>query len=237
MKKALSLLLALCLILALCACGSSGAAETKPTAEPLPSAASAAEPAPEAAPEATPEPTPEPTSEPTPDPEAEAAAVLDEAKALIDGEEYYEAALRILACQTDYPDSEAAAGAAGMLDELAELLKDNQPKTGELERNFPYWGKSCVKAKAESAPFEMIIRDTKNESQYTRFFVRQGDTSEIYLPNGVYTVFIRQGPIWFNDEIGFGELCESSDFGGATLDMGSSSDGTILNWHEWSPTF
>ena len=67
--------------------------------------------------------------------------------------------------------------------------------------------------------------------------MRQGDTSEIYLPNGQYSVFIRQGPIWFNDEIGFGELCESSDFGGATLDMGSGSDGTILQWHEWSPTF
>ena len=107
----------------------------------------------------------------------------------------------------------------------------------ELERNFPYWGKSCVKAKAASAPFEMIIRDTKNESQFTHFFVRQGDTSEIYLPNGLYSVYICQGPIWFNDEIGFGEFCESSDFGGATLDMGSGSDGTILKWHEWSPTF
>ena len=221
MKKALSLLLALCMILALCACGAGAKAEAKPAATP----------------EATAAPTPEPTPEPTPDPEAEAMAYIDEARALIDGGEYYEAALRIRDCGEDYPDSEAAALGGELMDEIAEALKDAQPKTGELERNFPYWGKSCVKAKAASAPFEMIIRDVKDESQFTHFYVRKGDTSEIYLPNGTYHVFIRQGEIWFNDEIGFGELCVSSDFGGATLDMGSKSDGTLMQWHEWNPTF
>ena len=83
----------------------------------------------------------------------------------------------------------------------------------------------------------MIITDSEDEKLNTRFYVRQGDTSEVYLPSSYYRVIIKQGDVWFGDEIGFGELCESSDFGGDTLDMTSRVKGSTMSYHEWKPVF
>ena len=41
----------------------------------------------------------------------------------------------------------------------------------------------------------------------------------------------------FAEEAEYPEVVEGIDFGGATLDMGSKSDGTLMQWHEWNPTF
>jgi len=228
MKKALTLLPALCLMLALCACGPGGSSSAAPTSAPTA--------APTAAPTPTAKPTPEPTPEPTPDPEA-AEAALDEVKDLFDHEEYYEAALRIRDCQELYPDTEAAEAAGELMDKIAAALKDKEPKTGELERRFPYHGMSIVRATAEHFPFEMTIRDAEDERLYVRFYVRQGDTSEIYLPSAQYHVSIKTGPVWFDDEIGFGELGEASDYEGGTLDMTSFEKYGVPHWHEWTPVF
>ena len=45
------------------------------------------------------------------------------------------------------------------------------------------------------------------------------------------------GYIWFGDRIGFGELGETYDFDGDTLDMTSRANGNTINYHEWNPTF
>ena len=96
---------------------------------------------------------------------------------------------------------------------------------------------NCVHATAESWPFEMTITDVENPSQFVRFYVRKGDTSEIYLPSSHYYVTISTGDIWFGDDIGFGELGESDDFDGDTLDMTSRVKGNTMSYHEWNPTF
>ena len=227
MRKILALLFALCLMLALCACGSGSGAASNASAASTPQATA----------KATAEPSLEPTPEPTPDPEAEAMVYIDEAKKLMGEENYYEAALRLVDCQKEYPDTEAANLGGDLLDEIASILKPNEPKTGELERHFPFYGKNCVRATAETWPFEMTIRDVEDESLYVRFYVRQGETSEVYLPSSEYYCMIRQGPIWFNDETGFGDLGTSSNFGGDTLKMTSGVNGNTFSWHEWSPTF
>ena len=95
-----------------------------------------------------------------------------------------------------------------ILEKIADKLKDKEPETGELERHFPFYGMNCVHATAESWPFEMTITDVENPSQFVRFYVRKGDTSEIYLPSSHYYVTISTGDIWFGDDIGFGELGE-----------------------------
>ena len=166
-----------------------------------------------------------------------AQAAIDEAQKLFDAGEYYKAALAVRDCQAEYPNSDAAQKGDEMMSEIKTALKDKEPKTGEIERNFPFFGMNCVRATALTGPFEMIITDTEDEKLNTRFYVRQGDTSEVYLPSSFYSVIIRQGDIWFGDEIGFGELCESSDFGGDTLDMTSRVKGNTMSYHEWKPVF
>ena len=70
-----------------------------------------------------------------------------------------------------------------------------------------------------------------------RFSVRLGETSEIYLPSSHYYVLMKTGDIWFDDDIGFGELGEQDDFDGDTLDMTSRVKGNTMNYHEWTPVF
>ena len=161
--------------------------------------------------------------------------VLAEVQAIFDGGDYYAAALAASDCAENYPSLWDECDE--ILEKIADKLKDKEPETGELERHFPFYGMNCVHATAESWPFEMTITDVENPSQFVRFYVRKGDTSEIYLPSSHYYVTISTGDIWFGDDIGFGELGESDDFDGDTLDMTSRVKGNTMSYHEWNPTF
>lgn len=167
--------------------------------------------------------------------EDDAQEMLAEIQAIFDGGEYYTAALAARDCAEDFP--ELWDECDEILEKIADKLKDKEPETGELERHFPFYGMNCVHATAESWPFEMTITDVDNPSQFVRFYVRKGDTSEIYLPSSHYYVTIATGDIWFGDDIGFGELGESDDFDGDTLDMTSRAQGNTISYHEWNPTF
>ena len=161
--------------------------------------------------------------------------VLAEIQAIFDGGEYYAAALAAHDCAENYPA--LSDECSEILEQIADKLKDKEPKTGELERHFPFYGMNCVRATAISRPFEMTITDVDNESQFVRFYVRLGETSEIYLPSSHYYVLMKTGDIWFDDDIGFGELGEQDDFDGDTLDMTSRVKGNTMNYHEWTPVF
>ena len=165
----------------------------------------------------------------------DAQDVLAEVQAIFDGGEYYAAALAARDCAENYPSLWDECDE--ILEKIADKLKDKEPETGELERHFPFYGMNCVHATAESWPFEMTITDVDNPSLFVRFYVRQGDTSEIYLPSSHYYVTIATGDIWFGDDIGFGELGESDDFDGDTLDMTSRAQGNTISYHEWNPIF
>ena len=165
----------------------------------------------------------------------DAQDVLAEVQAIFDGGEYYAAALAARDCAENYPSLWDECDE--ILEKIADKLKDKEPETGELERHFPFYGMNCVHATAESWPFEMTITDVDNPSLFVRFYVRKGDTSEIYLPSSHYYVTISTGDIWFGDDIGFGELGESDDFDGDTLDMTSRAQGNTISYHEWNPIF
>jgi len=165
----------------------------------------------------------------------DAQEVLAEIQAIFDGGEYYAAALAARDCAENYPTLRDACDE--ILERIAEKLKGKEPKTGEIERHFPFYGMNCVHATAKSWPFEMTITDVDDPSQFVRFYVRKGDTSEIYLPSSHYYVTIATGNIWFGDDIGFGALGESDDFNGDTLDMTSRAKGNTMSYHEWNPIF
>ena len=165
----------------------------------------------------------------------DAQEVLAEVQSIFDGGEYYAAALAARDCAENYPDVWDECDE--ILEKIADKLKDKEPETGELERHFPFYGRNCVHATAESWPFEMTITDVDNPSLFVRFYVRKGDTSEIYLPSSHYNVTLTTGDIWFGDDIGFGELGESDDFDGDTLDMTSRAQGNTITYHEWNPIF
>ena len=165
----------------------------------------------------------------------DAQDVLAEVQAIFDGGEYYAAALAARDCAENYPTLWDECDE--ILEQIADKLEGKEPKTGELERHFPFYGMNCVRATAESGPFEMTITDVDNPGLFVRFYVREGETSEVYLPSSHYYVTITTGEIWFDDNIGFGELGESDDFDGDTLDMTSRVKGNTMSYHEWAPVF
>ena len=183
---------------------------------------------------ATPAPseTAEPTSSPKPtENRGDWQEQLKRAEALIDSGSYYDAALVIAACEETYP------GAQTECDELMERIKtalqDGEPKTGELERTFQYQGGNQVQLTALSGPLEVIIRDADKSSSFVRFYVRQYETSLIYLPAGTYTVSYKIGRVWFDDEIGFGELCSEGQYTGE-LEFKHSEDNAWITNYRWS---
>ena len=183
-----------------------------------------------------PEETPEPTPEPTPDPEAEALAAAEAARAKLDAGDYYAAALDAKACMEGYPDSEAAGACQEILDDIRSALADKEPKTGELERHFQYQGGNEVHAMALSGPLEMTITDKDHPEHFVRFYVRQGNVSEIYLPAGDYIVSYKLGEIWFGDDIGFGDLCRSVTYDDY-LEFHTKQDNAWITNYSWSPIF
>ena len=165
----------------------------------------------------------------------DAQEALAEVQAIFDGGEYYTAALAARDCAENYPDIWDECDE--ILEKIADKLKDKEPETGELERHFPFYGMNRVHATAKNWPFEMTITDVEDPGLFVRFYVRKGDTSEIYLPSSHYYVTISTGDIWFGDDIGFGELGESDDLDGITLDMTSRAQGNTISYHEWNPIF
>lgn len=165
----------------------------------------------------------------------DAQEALAEVQAIFDGGEYYTAALAARDCAENYPDVWDECDE--ILEKIADKLKDKEPETGELERHFPFYGMNRVHATAKNWPFEMTITDVEDPGLFVRFYVRKGDTSEIYLPSSHYYVTISTGDIWFGDDIGFGELGESDDLDGITLDMTSRAQGNTISYHEWNPIF
>ena len=156
---------------------------------------------------------------------------IADARQLIDQGNYHDAAVILINCVNEYPESEEECDE--LLEEIHEAVKDNEPKTGELERTIVYQGGHQVHITAVSGPLEMTLTDVNNPSQYVRFYVRLGETSDIYVVSGKYKVTYKIGLYWFDDTIGFGDLCiprEFSDY----LDVKTTEEGGwVTNW-VWS---
>ena len=189
-----------------------------------------------AKPTATPAPTPTPTQTPAPTPTPAPAGggwedSLKEIERQIEAGEYYEAALAILDCCRQYPDAESACNE--LMQQIKTALRQNEPKTGELERSFQYQGGNQVCLTAVSGPLEVTIRDANKASSFVRFYVRQNETSQIYLPAGSYTVSYKVGIVWFDNTIGFGEVCSEGAYNG-TLEFKYTEDNAWITNYRWS---
>ena len=176
--------------------------------------------------------TPQPTS--TPEPVVNRGD-WDKARrnieALIESESYYEAAMAIDAARSQYPDQEDECDT--LMGQIKAALQAVEPKTGELERTFQYQGGNQVQLTALSGPLEVTIRDVDKSSNFVRFYVRQFETSLIYLPAGTYTVAYKIGQVWFDDEIGFGELCSEHQFSGE-LEFKTTQDNAWITNYRWA---
>ena len=162
-------------------------------------------------------------------------AAADEARAKFDAGDTYEAALLAKTCQDENPDSSAAEACDELLAEIREALADQEPKTGELERTFQIQGRHTARVTAASGAIVMTVADSKKPSDFVRFYIRQGETSEVYLPAGVFDVDFTIGDIWFDDTVGFGELGESYSFS-SLLEFEADGDSAWVPVYTWSPT-
>ena len=145
--------------------------------------------------------------------EREAAACVENAKALIGKRDYHGAMKAIDACRTDYPDSKAAAECDSLVSQIEEAVKDREPQNGTtLERTFQYMGSGILRVTAKNGPVIVKISDKKNPDAYAVMYVRKGQTAELTVTGGTYRVDYKIGKLWFNDTIGFGDLYEAGCF-------------------------
>ena len=195
----LVVVLSVAVILTLTACGK------KPAEEPAKEVPATAAP--------TPAPTPAPTEAPAPKAEEPAApayaAALEEIKGLTAGEQYYDAAKAIVACREKWPESASECDA--LWQQIKDALADKRPETGEMERTFKYQGGNIVSISSDSGDIDLTITSRGGHGT-ARYYVREGETANFYVPCYGFDVDYTRGDIWFDDEIGFGEFGESASY-------------------------
>ena len=195
----LVVVLSVAVILALTGCGK------KPAEEPAKEVPATEAPAPTKA--------PAPTEAPAPKAEEPAApayaASLEEIKGLIAGEEYYDAAKAVVACREKWPESASECDA--LWQQIKDALADKRPETGETERTFEYQGGNIVSISSDSGDIDLTITSRGGHGS-ARYYVREGETVNFYVPCYGFDVDYTKGDIWFDDEIGFGEFGESSSY-------------------------
>ena len=148
--------------------------------------------------------------------------------------DYYQAALIYQDCYNTYPDARGTC--SRQLDAIRSQLRSIEPSTGELARTIQYQGRHEIHITASSGPVEATFTDVEDPGQYVRFYVRQGETSLIYLVNGTYRVSYKVGLCWFNDSIGFGDLCRSVTYDDY-LEFHTKQDNAWITNYSWSPIF
>ena len=149
--------------------------------------------------------TTEPEQSSAPTPLSAQEQQLANAQKYFDEGEYYLAYDAAIKCQNE-ADAELCERSEELIEQIKSVVSANESENGEeLERTFSVSGGGQLRITAQSGPLEMLVTDNGNPKQYVRFYVRHGETGNIYLPSGSYTVTCKLGFIWFDDETGFGE--------------------------------
>ena len=163
-------------------------------------------------------------------------AAVEAARALFDDGEYYEAFLAAVSCKSDWPDTKAAEECDALTAEISSICNANAPKTGEeLERTFQYQGGGQLKVIGKSGAVLVYVADAKNPSQYSRFYVREGETGTINLTAGSYKVSWQLGHVWFGEETGFGAFAEPGALS-EDLQFNNSTGGGWVTNSVWTLT-
>ena len=198
----LAVVLVIAFILPLSACGKGKTAEAPATAAPA--TAAPATPAPTAKPAA-----PAATAAPAAPAAPAYADALEEIKAQIGNGEYYDAAKAVVACRETWP--EASSECDELWQQIKDALADKRPETGLMERTYQYQGGNLVKISSEHGDIDLTITG-KNKQGYARYYIREGESTEFYVPCYKFDVDYTEGEIWFDDEIGFGEFGEEGSY-------------------------
>ena len=204
----------LAVILAALLCAGCGKTEQTPVESALPSTAAETTPVvtqpasavatPEVGEVTVPE-SSEPESSPTAAPLSAQEQYLADAQKYFDEGEYYLAYDAAMKCQSE-ADAEVYERSEALIEQIRSAVAAKEPENSEeLERTFSVSGGGQIRVTAQSGPLEMLVEDNDNAEQYVRFYVRHGETGNVYLPSGSYTVTCKLGYIWFDDETGFGE--------------------------------
>ena len=130
---------------------------------------------------------------------------LADAQKYFEAGEYYLAYDAAMKSQND-ADADIIERSEELIEQIKSAVSENEPENSEeLERTFSVSGGGELRVTAESGPLEMLVTDNDNPEQFVRFYVRHGETGNVYLPGGSYTVTCKLGYIWFDGETGFGE--------------------------------
>lgn len=149
---------------------------------------------------------------------------------------YHDALLTLLS----WADEDPAASDTEAFDDILYTIADNtgidEPQSGtELERTFQFQGGGLLTLKASSGPVEVTVVNVEDSSQYVRFYVREGESADINLPAAVYEISCKIGMLWFNSDIGFGDIYYDHSYD-QTFDFSSSSDNAWITNVHWDIT-
>jgi len=157
-----------------------------------------------------------------------ASEALREVENLIADGRLYDAALACSDGLDDFPSSES--DFQKLWDKIADACKKDLPKTGELVRTFRFQGGNELRLKAVSGHAEMTVRDVDSDD-FARVFVREGESTTVYLPAGEYEIGYKIGDIWFGDKVGFGDFCESYSYSDTLLIKYTASGGWVTYYY------
>ncbi|NLV59598.1 MAG: hypothetical protein GXY67_12650 [Clostridiales bacterium] len=120
---------------------------------------------------------------------------------------------------SDYEEMLAAYDYSGTLEELQEDTRDlpdvaarEYPKAGWLSGS-QRGTKVNVKAPRDSDAYYVQLRDYDSDALVVAGFVRPGSTCSLRVPKGDYYFVMASGPIWYGEEVMFGDVTEFTKTG------------------------
>lgn len=116
---------------------------------------------------------------------------------------------------------------------IVQKLERARPRSGQKFLDKVGWGWCEMKVTAGSSDVCLRIVSKEDASKVTMVYLRAGETIEVNVKDGDYTLFVTSGEYWFNKDVGFGDSAKYQK-ANEVLEMTSRREGNTIHYYVYN---
>lgn len=152
---------------------------------------------------------------------------------------YYQTALYYIdQCKELYAETETVSQIYAVEKSVWQTLADIEPENGEIVADTLGSGEYPYELDNSNSEVNTLVKmvSVSDESKYMTFYVRAGESAEVYIPAGEYIIKYADGETWYGKQSMFGQSMECSKRPEPLVfEMGYESDGSSY-YGGWTTT-